>query len=160
MIWAVILALFSGVAMAVQGSLNSALGKLIGFLEAALSVHSTATLFLLMILLPSFRQGDLVRMISIPWYLWLGGMVGVFITYSVVATIPRLGVALATAIIIAGQVTTALLNRSSGPFRPGKAALHLGKAAGAGTIDLGGQVDVEFLTNKKLLVIIDKAMAV
>jgi len=116
MIWAVILALFSGVAMAVQGSLNSALGKLIGFLEAALLVHSTATLFLLMILLPSFRQGDLVRMISIPWYLWLGGMVGVFITYSVVATIPRLGVALTTAIIIAGQVTTALLTDHLGLF--------------------------------------------
>ena len=41
---ALLMALLSGTAMAVQGTINAAFAKIIGLLEATLVVHLTATL--------------------------------------------------------------------------------------------------------------------
>ena len=51
-----------------------------------------------------------------PWYLYLGGLLGVAITYLVVASIPRVGVAAATTAIIVGQVGMACLADHLGLF--------------------------------------------
>ncbi|MDK2820628.1 MAG: bacterial/archaeal transporter family-2 protein [Clostridia bacterium] len=128
---ALLIALFSGVAMAIQGSLNSALGKIIGLLHATLVVHLTATL--LVIALIFFRLNDggsLGKLWHSPWYLWLGGIIGVFITYGVVASIPRVGVAWATTAIIVGQVTTALIIDHFGLFGLEKIPFTLWKIIG------------------------------
>lgn len=116
-ILALIIALFSGVAMAVQGGMNSALGKITGLLEATLIVHGTATAVILttMILLRT-GNSNLNRVAQAPWYLLLGGFIGVLITYGVVASIPRVGVSLATTAIIVGQVSAAMLIDHLGMF--------------------------------------------
>ncbi|KUK32174.1 MAG: Uncharacterized protein XD63_0600 [Thermoanaerobacterales bacterium 50_218] len=103
--------------MAVQGSLNSALSKIIGLLEATFIVHVVGTLITLVLLL-GFRlgEGGLSQILKVPSYLYLGGLLGVFIVYAVVASIPRLGVAVATTVIIVGQVATALLIDHFGLF--------------------------------------------
>lgn len=107
---ALTMALVSGVAMALQGTLNSALSKIIGLLEATLIVHFTATVIVLVLLFGlGVGQGDLGKFREIPWYLYLGGALGVVITYLVVASIPKVGVALATTAIIVGQVSAACL---------------------------------------------------
>ncbi|MDH7576670.1 MAG: DMT family transporter [Bacillota bacterium] len=104
-----IFALVAGVTMALQGSLNSALGKVIGLLEATFIVHVTGTLTLIILLfLLQLGRGDLGRWAQAPWYTYLGGLLGVLIIYAVVASIPKLGVAVATTLIIVGQVSTAL----------------------------------------------------
>lgn len=114
---ALILALTSGVAMALQGTLNSALAKIIGLLEATLVVHLTATVTVLLLLFGfGLGDGELGKLKEVPWYLFLGGLLGVAITYLVVASIPKVGVALATTAIIAGQVSTACLVDHLGLF--------------------------------------------
>ncbi|MDN5346463.1 MAG: bacterial/archaeal transporter family-2 protein [Clostridia bacterium] len=95
--------------MALQGSLNAALAKITGLLQATLIVHLTATIVTGVLLLFPLSPGSLGKALQAPWYLFLGGFIGVLITYGVVASIPRAGVALATTAIIVGQVTTALL---------------------------------------------------
>jgi transporter family-2 protein len=116
-ILALLMALTSGVAMALQGTLNSALAKIIGLLEATLIVHLTATLVILLLLFGlGLGQGDWARLGETPWFLFLGGLLGVAITYLVVASIPRVGVALATTAIIVGQVSAACIADHFGLF--------------------------------------------
>ena len=104
-----VLALLSGLSMAIQGSLNTALGKIIGLWEATLTVHiiGTATVAAIIFLTP-LAKGDLEKLNHAPWYTFFGGVLSVIIICLVVASIDKLGVALATTAIIVGQVSTAL----------------------------------------------------
>ena len=107
---ALLLAFIAGVAMAVQGALNTGLGKIIGLLESTFVVHviGTAVLVLLLFLL-RLGRGELSRITDVPWYLYLGGVISVVILYTVQAGIAQLGAANATTAIIVGQVGTAVL---------------------------------------------------
>lgn len=99
----------AGLTMAIQGSLNAALGKAIGLWEANLVVHTLGTAVVAVVVF-LLRQGDgnLARVFAAPWYTLLGGALSVLIIYGVAASIPKLGVATATTAIIVGQVLTAL----------------------------------------------------
>lgn len=103
------LAALAGLTMALQGAINSVLGKKLGIIETSFIVHVTATIILIIWLLT--RNDRLNFSLSvfkgIPWYLYLGGLLGVIITYTVIISIPRLGVAIATTAIITAQVLTA-----------------------------------------------------
>lgn len=112
-----VLALISGVLMAVQGSLNSALSKVVGLWEATFVVHAVGTMVLLVVLFGlKVGRGDLTALSQAPWYSYLGGLVSVFIIYLVAASIPAVGVANATTAIIVGQVLTAVLIDHFGGF--------------------------------------------
>lgn len=130
-----IIALFiaagSGVTMALQGSLNSALGKVIGLLEATFVVHLVG-LLLVSILLFVFGLGDgnLALFTRSPWYTYLGGVLGVLIIYGVVRSIPKVGVAVATTAIILGQVLTAALVDHLGLFGMNKIPFTWHRVAG------------------------------
>ncbi|WP_406677484.1 DMT family transporter [Neomoorella carbonis] len=137
---ALLMALVSGIAMAFQGSLNSALGKIIGLLQATLVVHLTATLTVIILLFTPLSDGSLSKLLHCPWYLWLGGLIGVLITYGVVASIPRVGVALATTAIIVGQVSTALLIDHFGLFGMDKMPFTWWKAAGLVLLAAGARL--------------------
>lgn len=114
---ALLLALISGVLMAVQGSLNSTLSKVVGLIETTFIVHLTGTI-ILVILLFVFRmgKGNLYALAEAPWYAYLGGVIGVGIIYLVAASIPEVGVANATTAIIIGQVLTAIIIDHFGAF--------------------------------------------
>ncbi|QGP92092.1 Putative inner membrane exporter, YdcZ [Neomoorella glycerini] len=140
MLLALLMALVSGIAMAFQGSLNSALGKIIGLLQATLVVHLTATIVVIILLFTPLSDGSLSKLSHCPWYLWLGGLLGVLITYGVVASIPRVGVALATTAIIVGQVSTALLIDHFGLFGLDKMPFTWWKAAGLVLLAAGARL--------------------
>lgn len=106
---ALVLAALSGMLMALQGSLNSALGKAVGILETTFVVHLVGTIAALSLLLGGLGQGDLSQFRSAPWYTYLGGLLGVGIAYLVVVSITKVGVAAATTSIIVGQVLTAVV---------------------------------------------------
>jgi transporter family-2 protein len=105
---ALLVAAGSGVAMALQGSLNAALGKVAGLWETTFIVHATG-LVLAAALVFAFRVGDGSVFTKAPWYTYLGGFIGVMIIYAVARSIPLVGVAGATTAIILGQVCTAAL---------------------------------------------------
>ncbi|HHW43544.1 EamA-like transporter family protein [Desulfofundulus thermobenzoicus] len=114
---ALVIAALSGVIMAVQGSLDAALGKIIGLLETTFVVHLVG-LVVVAVLLFGLRLGDgqLANYAQAPWYYYLGGVLGVLIIYGVVRSIPKVGVAPATTAIIVGQVLTASLIDHLGLF--------------------------------------------
>lgn len=111
-----ILAALAGLAMALQGSINSVLGKKIGIFEASFIVHLTATIIIIIILALNINRGNIANWQEVPWYLYLGGILGVLITYTVIVSIPNLGVAVATTLIVAAQVSLACLIDHLGAF--------------------------------------------
>lgn len=112
-----VLALISGVIMAVQGSVNASLSKTIGLLEATFVVQLTGTILVIILLFMfNMGKGNLLAWQNAPWYSWLGGILGVGIIYLVAASIPRVGVANATTAIIVGQVLTAIVIDYCGGF--------------------------------------------
>lgn len=106
---ALIIAAVSGIAMAIQGSLNTALSKTIGLLAGTLVVHIIGTGFALILLLGGIEKAHWQEAFSVPWYNYLGGLIGVGIVYGVIASISKVGVAAATTAIIVGQVSMAVL---------------------------------------------------
>lgn len=109
--------------MAFQGGLNTYLSKLIGLSGATFSVHLSAAILALLLLIPSFVKGfDFGSIAKVPWYLWIGGPLGVAITYGVAMSFPKLGAGKATTAIVACQLLTAYLLDHFGwlnmPVRP------------------------------------------
>lgn len=107
---ALIIAAAAGATMAVQGALNSLLSKSAGLVPAVVVVQALAlvTALLVLLLLPgeSLRVAALARA---PWYTYIGGILGVVITLTVMQSISRVGVYRATTAIIAAQILTAVL---------------------------------------------------
>lgn len=136
-----LLAFLAGATMAVQGSLNAALGKLIGLLEATFVVHLVGTGALVLALFV-FRlgQGDSGNLAKVPLYLYLGGLLSVAIIYAVLSSIAGIGVATATTAIIVGQVGTALLIDHFGWFGLERHSFSWLKAAGMGLLALGAKL--------------------
>lgn len=138
---ALALALTSGVLMAVQGSLNTALSKAIGLLEATFVVHITGTAGVMVVLfLFKLGKGNLAAWSTAPWYAYLGGLVGVAIIYLVAASIPQVGMANATTAIIVGQVLTAIAIDHFGGFGLDRAPCTWGQLAGLVLLAIGAKM--------------------
>ena len=118
------LAALAGVLMAVQGSLNGALGKVIGVLEGNLVLHAEG-LFLF-----GLGRGDFGKMGEAPWYLYLGGVINVAIIYGVMLSIAKVGAGNATTAIITGQLAMALVVDWLGLFGLAQSPMTWGRGAG------------------------------
>jgi transporter family-2 protein len=127
--------------MAVQGTLNSALSKAFGLLQASWAVHLTG-LILLTALILALRSPwpGLSALKSTPWYTLLGGPLNVVIVYLVIVSIPRVGVAKATTAIIVGQVATAGIIDHFGLFGMKPVAFSLCKALGLALLAAGAKL--------------------
>lgn len=136
-----IIALIAGISMAVQGSLNSVLGKIVGLWEATFVVHIIATFLVAVIIFVfNLNKGSFSSLSEAPWYTYLGGILNVMILYGVVISIPQLGVANATAIIIVGQVTTAVLIDHFGLWGLETIPFHWTKLVGVVLLALGAKL--------------------
>ncbi|MDR3584426.1 MAG: DMT family transporter [Desulfosporosinus sp.] len=104
-----LVAAISGIAMAIQGTINSSLSQKTSLLSATLLVHIIGTLVALIAVL-AWRSPLLkYHWVSVPWYLYLGGILSVLIVGLVAVSIPKIGVCNATTAIIIGQVSMAVL---------------------------------------------------
>lgn len=109
--------------MAVQGALNSLLGRIVGMLESTLIVHliGTVTVVVLLFIL-HLGRGNLAAFQQAPWYAYLGGILNVLIIFAVVFSIPKLGVSNATTAIVTLQLLTAVIIDHFGLFGVEKSA--------------------------------------
>ena len=106
-----IFAAVAGAAMALQGTFNTAAGKVIGTAENTLIVHLIGALTIGILLLCGIGKGDFSRFSEIPWYGYLGGVLS-----AVIAAMGKAGVGNATAVIILFQISMALIIDCFGLF--------------------------------------------
>ncbi|MEG1537475.1 MAG: DMT family transporter [Clostridiales bacterium] len=104
------LAAVAGVSMAIQGSINGALGKIVGVLEGNFLVHAIGlAVIAALVFVFGLGRGDLSRIADAPWYLYLGGVINVGIIFGVMLAIGKVGAGNATTAIIIGQLTMAMI---------------------------------------------------
>ena len=86
---AFLLAALAGSTMAVQGTLNASLSKIVGLLEATLIVMAVGLVTALLAIYPLGLGKGICKFMEVPWYTFLGGVLIVLITYGVAASIPN-----------------------------------------------------------------------
>jgi len=135
------IAAVSGAAMALQGTLNAALGKVLGIWESTLVVHLVGTISsLIIIVVLGVGFNNLSKMGQAPWYVYLGGVLNVAIIYAVVRSIPKIGVGNATTAIIIAQVLTAVLIDCLGAFGMKKMEFHYIDLLGIALLAIGARI--------------------
>lgn len=139
-IWPLLFAALAGAAMALQGTMNSALAKTLGLLQATFFVHLLGALVALVAMLAFGRAAGLMRLGSAPPLSWFGGALGVLIIVGVAVSMPKVGVGKATTAIVAAQLLTAFLIDHFGLLGMRPVPFHLVKLAGGSMIVLGSWI--------------------
>jgi transporter family-2 protein len=107
----ILMALLIGAILPFQATVNARLAKAVDSPVMAAFISfavGTVGLFAYLVLARQFhfRRSDFVQA---PWWIWIGGLLGTFYVAGIVVLLPRLGVALAFSLVIAGQMGLAML---------------------------------------------------
>ena len=125
------LAVAAGLAGSVQVALMSRLGERIGVLEAlAFSAALTAVLAVAVLLLAHSTLAGFERAVHQPWWMLLGGVMGLLIVFTITYAGPRIGVAATVGILIAGQLVMGAAIDRWGLFGSEQIPLHWPRLAG------------------------------
>jgi len=105
---ALTLAFCAGVLMSIQPLINARLGKRVGILESALISFLVGMVALVLIVL-FLGKGDLLAARGAPWYLFTGGLIGIFVVTTMIVVIPRVGSGVGMITVLAGQMMMATM---------------------------------------------------
>ena len=109
LIW-IIIALLSGAVLPIQAGLNARLGT-----AAQSPVYASAisfvvgTIALVVYILVTRQTASLAGMKELPFYIWLGGLLGAFYVTAIVLLFPKLGPGLTFGLVVAGQMIVSVL---------------------------------------------------
>jgi transporter family-2 protein len=135
---ALVLATAVGGAVALQGPLNSMLGRAVGGLQAAVVALTVGLAALLAISAVAGGLGGIAHVGDAPWWaLFGGGLLGALYVASIVWTVRALGVGGLTAATIAGQFAIALVIDHFGWVGVERQPVTLAKLAGLGLVAAG-----------------------
>ena len=122
---ATVLAVAAGLAGSIQVALMSRLGERIGVLEAlAFSTALTAGIAFVILVLAHHSVSGFERAVHQPWWMLLGGVMGLIIVFTVTYSGPRIGVAATVGILIAGQLAMGAAIDRWGLFGSEQIVLH------------------------------------
>ena len=105
------LAMGIGIAMAFQTAINSQLREyLYSPLQAALFSFLVGTIVLaILVFFQQVEKPNLSTLLNIPWYLWIGGCLGVYAISMSIYSAPKLSLLTLSGVIIFGQMVTSML---------------------------------------------------
>ena len=140
---ATVLAVFAGLAGSVQVALMSRLGERIGVLEAlAFSAALTGALAVALLVLARRSLGGFAHAVHQPWWMLLGGVMGLLIVFTITYAGPRIGVAATVGILIAGQLAMGAAIDRWGLFGSARIALHWPRLLGIGLLAAGAALSL------------------
>jgi bacterial/archaeal transporter family-2 protein len=107
---AVILCAVGGLAGAIQAAVMGELGERVGIAPALVFAVAVSLVCAFGVLIVWDRSFSGVRdALDHPWWLWLGGVMSVFIVLAITVAAPRIGVAATIGVVIAGNLVMAAL---------------------------------------------------
>ena len=128
----ILISLLSGALMSIQGVFNSEVTKQTSIWVSAGWVQLTAFATCLVIWLFTGKP-QVTGLFSVsPWYMLTGGVIGAFITYTVIQGMNSLGPARSVMLIVVSQVLVAYLIEAFGLFGVEKAPFEWRKILGMG----------------------------
>jgi bacterial/archaeal transporter family-2 protein len=141
---ATLLTVVAGLAGSVQIALMSRLGERIGVLEA-LGFSTALTAVLSLVFVFGARRtlagyGDAFRQ---PWWMLLGGVMGLLIVFTITYAGPRIGVAATVGILIAGQLAMGAAIDKWGLFRSEQIPLGWPRLLGIALLAVGAALSLK-----------------
>jgi len=137
------LAVAAGLAGAAQVAVMSQLGERIGVAEAlGFATLLTAVAALLGLLIVRRSIEGYVRALHQPWWMLTGGLLGLFIVFTVTYAGPRIGVTATVGILIAGQLVMGAAIDRFGLFGSQKILLHWPRVAGITLLAVGAALSL------------------
>ncbi|MGB3690596.1 MAG: DMT family transporter [Jannaschia helgolandensis] len=107
----------AGVGFAIQAPLNAALGKGIGGGVAAATISFGVGFAALLVLTFVLGEGRaLTRAMSVSPMYWAGGLLGTVVVWSMLWSVPTIGILTAFAALLLGQLSAALVLDAIGAF--------------------------------------------
>ena len=126
-----IIAIISGVLMSIQGVFNTGVTKQTSVWVSASFVQLTALLVCIIAWFVTGREGSFMSLFRIDQkYMLLGGVMGAFITFTVVQSMKSIGPAQAVMFIVVAQILAAYLIELFGMFGVEKAHFEFRKLIG------------------------------
>ena len=132
-----IVALISGVLMSIQGVLNTEVTKQTSLWVSTGWVQLSALIVCITAWLIRDRSSVTALMDVGPKYMLLGGVIGAFITLTVIVSMDQLGPARAAQLIVVSQIAAAYLIELFGLFGVDKANFQWSKVLGLGLSIIG-----------------------
>lgn len=133
------LAMGIGIALSFQTGLNTQLREyLYSPLQAALLSFLIGTILLAVLVF--FQQVDkpgLSTFVQLPWYLWLGGILGVYAISMSIYSAPKLGLLTLSALVIFGQLISSMVIDHLGWFGGERIQLNWQRLLGGVVIFIG-----------------------
>jgi transporter family-2 protein len=121
----------------------SRLGERIGVLQAlAFASLLTAVLALVLVLVAGRGVAGYARALHQPWWMLGGGVMGLFIVFTVTYAGPRIGVAATVGILIAGQLVMGAAIDRWGLFGSQRIALHWPRLLGIALLAVGAALSL------------------
>ena len=102
------MSIIAGAAMSIQGVWNTRLSEKIGLFESNVMVQGTAFVLGLLVML-LFGKGNFKELSNTPKLYWLGGVLGIVITVTVMLSIKDLSPTYAISVILISQLLVAAL---------------------------------------------------
>lgn len=131
------IAVLSGILMSVQGVFNTQVTKQSSLWTTSAFVQLTALLVCVLAWRFTDRSNPLKVLAAKPSYLLLGGVIGAFITYTVVVSMGKLGPAKAVMFIVIAQLISAYLIELLGMFGVEKEPFSVRKLVGMAVAVIG-----------------------
>ena len=142
--FATALAVSAGLAGSVQIALMSRLGERIGVFQAlGFSTLLTAVLAFAMLLVVRRTAAGYERALHQPWWMLMGGVMGLLIVFTVTYAGPRIGVAATVGILIAGQLAAGAAIDKWGLFGSEKIPLHWPRVLGILLLGVGAALSLK-----------------
>ena len=129
--WGIITALLSGLLMSVQGVMNTGVTKQTSLWVSAGFVQFTALIVCIIAWFFSGRESIAALSKVSPKYMLLGGIIGAFITITVIKSMNVLGPAKSVLLIVIMQIVSAYLIELFGILGTEKVKFSWGKVIGA-----------------------------
>jgi len=141
---ATVLAVSAGLAGSVQVAVMSRLGERIGVFQAlGFSTLLTAVLALGLLVVTRRSVAGYGRALHQPWWMLLGGVMGLLIVFTVTYAGPRIGVAATVGILIAGQLVAGAAIDKWGLFGSARIALHWPRLLGIALLAAGAALSLK-----------------
>jgi transporter family-2 protein len=139
----VALAVFAGLAGSVQVAVMGRFGQRIGVLEA-LTFATCIQLALSVTLLLAARRGTggLGGAFRAPHWMWLGGLLGLTVVFTVTFAQPRIGATATIGILIAGQLVMGAAIDRFGLFGVDQIAISWPRALGIALLGVGAALSL------------------
>lgn len=125
------MAFISGALMPLQAGINGLLAREVSsVLNAATISFLVGTIALLILVLWQREAVSLSSLKSLQWWHWAGGLMGAFFVFTAAFVAPRIGALLFMVLVLAGQLSSAILLDHQGWAGYKEMPINLGKIAG------------------------------